>query len=140
MKLRKIKDMTIRPDFDDEARSGIQPIPVENLEAGMPTVVEAEHKLASVLQRYRKKGEPVLKIIHGYGSSGVGGALRVELRHWLYGKVKSGAIVDIIHGEDFERGIKVNPHLKHFPQLEWDSDYGRRNAGITIILIQKPKK
>jgi hypothetical protein len=140
MKLRKIKDMTIRPDFDDEARSGIQPIPVENLEEGMPTVAQAVRRLEAVLQRYRKKGEPVLKIIHGYGSSGVGGALRVELRQWLYGKVKSGAIVDIIPGEEFERGIKVNPHLKHFPQLEWDSDCGRRNAGITIILIQKNKR
>jgi hypothetical protein len=137
MKLRKIKDMTIRPELDESKPSGIRPIPVENLEAGMPTVVEAQRRLEHLLKRYKKQGHPVLKIIHGYGSSGVGGALRTELRHWLYGRVKSKAIVDIISGEEFERGIKVIHHLKDFPQLEWDNDFNKRNKGVTIILIQK---
>jgi hypothetical protein len=139
MKLRKIKDLTIRPSLDDDQPSGIRLIPVENLEAGMPTVAEAERRLDSLLRRYQQRGEPVLKIIHGYGSSGVGGALRHGLRAWLRGKVKSKAILDIIPGEELERSARVLRHLDSFPQLEWDSDFNRRNQGVTLILIQKKK-
>lgn len=140
MKLRRIKDISIKPELSPGERSGIQPIPVENLEKGMPSVVEAQRRLENLIKRYKQQGHPALKIIHGYGSSGVGGALRTELRSWLHGRVKSKAILDIIPGEELERGIKVLPHLEDFPQLEWDNDFDRRNAGITIILIQKKRK
>jgi hypothetical protein len=137
MKMRRVKDMSIKPELAPGERSGIQPIPVENLETGRPTVLEAQRRLENLLTRYKQQGQPVLKIIHGYGSSGVGGALRTELRRWLHGRVKSKAIIDIIPGEDFERGIKVIHHLKDFPQLEWDNDFNKQNRGVTIILIQK---
>ena len=44
-----------------------------NLEAGYPTVAEALKHLNFEIRHAKAAGCPVLKIIHGYGSTGTGG-------------------------------------------------------------------
>ena len=44
-----------------------------NLEAGMPTAVDAIRRLTSILSTQRALRTRVIKLIHGYGSSGKGG-------------------------------------------------------------------
>ena len=50
-----------------------------NLEAGMPTADQAVRRLNTILYAQRAMRTKAFKIIHGYGSSGKGGRLRVEL-------------------------------------------------------------
>lgn len=66
-----------------------------NLEHGMPTVQTALSQLALELRRTRSMGCTGLKIIHGYGSSGKGGKIRVQARSRLArmkGAGRSGTI------------------------------------------------
>ncbi len=51
-----------------------------NLELGKPTVNAAIKRLTFELHHSRSLGCAALKIIHGYGSSGTGGRIRVEAR------------------------------------------------------------
>ena len=54
-----------------------------NLEEGKPFVDQAIRRLTFELQQSRRSGYTVLKIIHGYGSSGRGGRIRTEARTYL---------------------------------------------------------
>src|SRR5512140_476676 len=55
------------------------PIKIIDLEDGMPKVEEARLRMQRELQVARQQGYAAVKLIHGYGSSGVGGSLRIEL-------------------------------------------------------------
>src|SRR5436305_14650645 len=59
------------------------PIKIINLEDGMPKVEEARLRMQHELQVARQQGYAAVKLIHGYGSSGVGGPLRNELQKEL---------------------------------------------------------
>ena len=72
---------------------------VVNLEAGKPTVEQARAKLNSEIARARSAGVSVLKIIHGYGSSGVGGRLRGAIRSSLRKRRKEKRIRTFVPGE-----------------------------------------
>lgn len=107
-----------------------------NLEDGMPSIPQARARLSSEISVARQSGVKVLKLIHGYGSSGVGGDLRVALQSTLRQMADAKEIRDCIYGENWrtsdERSWEL---LKHMPQLKSDSDLGRGNRGITLVLI-----
>ena len=60
-----------------------QEIKLVNLENGRPRVKQALMQLDFEIQNGRTGNLKVLKIIHGYGSSGVGGTLRIAVREFL---------------------------------------------------------
>jgi hypothetical protein len=72
-----------------------------NLELGKPTADEAIRRLTFELHHSKATGVKVLKIIHGYGSSGVGGKIRIEARRYLEGLKRRGQIKDYLTGEQF---------------------------------------
>jgi hypothetical protein len=55
-------------------------IRIYNVEAGLPTLDEARRLVIEEIKRANCGGVKVLKVIHGYGSSGKGRALCVGLR------------------------------------------------------------
>lgn len=72
-----------------------------NLENGRPFVVTAIQKLLREIRVARIERVKVLTIIHGYGSSGKGGAIRSECRKNLDYLCSTGEIKGFIPGEDF---------------------------------------
>jgi hypothetical protein len=106
------------------------------LKEGMPSVEQARARLSSEIQTARQNGVLVLKLVHGYGSSGVGGDLRIALQSTLRQMVAGREIRECIYGENWrtsdERTWKL---LKLMPELKSDSDLGRGNKGITIVLL-----
>lgn len=54
-----------------------------NLEEGMPLVDAAIRRATFELKSGRRMGLTAIKFIHGYGSSGNGGRIRVELQKYL---------------------------------------------------------
>jgi len=109
---------------------------VVNLEEGFPNRDQAYQKLEAALARARKDGVAVLKVIHGYGSTGPGGGLRLAIRGFLRRRKEKGAIVAFVNGESwssFDERSKVL--FAKVPELVVDSDVGRGNKGITLVLL-----
>lgn len=112
-----------------------QALPYVNLETDLPSLAEASRKMGQFINQAKHSGMRVVKIIHGYGSSGVGGKLRVGLRQELAARKQSGKIKDFFAGERFGKTEEVMPYLNQYSQLTRDPDFGRSNAGITIIIL-----
>ncbi|MBN2280514.1 MAG: hypothetical protein JXQ65_08040 [Candidatus Marinimicrobia bacterium] len=103
-----------------------------NLKIDLPTVDEALQSARRKINTARSKGLGVLKLVHGYGSSGVGGRIRIELRKELLQMKTRHLVRNVIFGEDFTPA-KCKQLLRRFPELEKDEDYQRRNKGITLV-------
>jgi hypothetical protein len=107
-----------------------------NLEEGLPDRMQALGRLEGALERARRDGTRVLKIVHGYGSSGVGGILRPVVRNFLRQAKERGEIRLFVNGESFS---SFEPRSKELiaasPGLVLDRDLGRANKGITLVLL-----
>ena len=107
-----------------------------NLELGKPTVKEAIRRLTFELHHSRAMGCAAIKIIHGYGSSGAGGRIRVEARAYLARLKNKGELRDVIWGEDFSIfNPAVLAAFRRCGALRKDGDLERHNNGITVILL-----
>lgn len=111
-------------------------IKVINLEAGMPTVMQAKSRLNQELMSARAYRCKAVKLIHGYGSSGKGGAIKQEVHRTLSEKKRTGAIKEFVKGEDFTPFSSTGRRAVDLcPELAKDKDYSRGNDGITIVLF-----
>jgi hypothetical protein len=108
-----------------------------NVEAGLPTLDEARRLVINEIKRAKREGARVLKVIHGYGSSGTGGKLCVGLRKSFGLRKKEGIIKGFIAGEDFS--IFNEPTLallEMVPELRGDPDLDAINEGVTIVWLK----
>jgi hypothetical protein len=111
-------------------------IKIVNLEEGLPHVEQARLRMQHELHVARKEGYAAVKLIHGYGSSGVGGALRTELQRDLLTAARSGAFRACIAGEDWRVSNETTwALLRSFPEWKQDADLGKGNRGITIVVF-----
>ncbi len=103
-----------------------------NLEEGMPTCDEAMDRLKSELKFAKQSKYKCVILVHGYGSSGKGGVIRIKSRQWLNAQVRNGKIKAVVNGEDFNiLNSKARELREKFPELE---NYLRvTNHGITIV-------
>jgi hypothetical protein len=107
-----------------------------NLEEDRPSVNVGLLRLDRALVAARAEGVPLLKLIHGYGSSGVGGRLREEVWKALDRFKRNGFISDFIAGEDFRLSNESSWELvKRDRSIKEDRDFGRANRGITIVVL-----
>src|SRR5258708_24283060 len=105
-----------------------------NLESGLPSLDEARRQLIRQIEGARTEGVRVLKVIHGYGSSGAGGVLCAGIRRLLRLRVKEGKAVTVIPGERFSSdAIEAREFLARHPDLRRDRDLNRANPGITLV-------
>jgi hypothetical protein len=114
----------------------VSAIKTVNLKSDMPQVHEALQRLERELTVARQQKIACLKLIHGYGSKGQGGDIRLAVQKRLQDAARDGSIRGCIFGENWGKSddatwalLQVNPELKH------DSDLGRRNQGITIVVL-----
>ncbi len=107
-----------------------------NLELGKPIVEVAMERLSMEIEVAKKQKVPLLTFIHGYGSSGKGGAIRKECRKNLEYMRSIGKIDDFIIGERFtkKRG-SVKMLLRRYPQLNRDKNLNMNNKGITLVIL-----
>ncbi|MBZ5529797.1 MAG: Smr/MutS family protein [Acidobacteriia bacterium] len=111
-------------------------IKIINLEEGMPTVEQARLRMQFELQKARTQGYAAVKLIHGYGSSGVGGALRDELQKSLRKAAREGTIAAFVAGEDWRISDETTWNLlKKYPEWKQDSDLSKNNKGISIVVL-----
>jgi hypothetical protein len=109
---------------------------VINLKSGFPTVDEARRRLVAEIQLARARGVRVLKVIHGWGSSGEGGKLGPAIRKSLRLRVKEGNATLVVPGERFSSDANEGRELaQRHPSVRNDPDFNRANPGITIVEV-----
>jgi hypothetical protein len=102
----------------------------------MPGVHEALQRLDRELALALQQGGKLLKLIHGYGSTGAGGDIRIAVQKRLQELAQDGKIRGCIFGEDWSKSDDTAWRLvQAHAELKNDSDLGRRNRGVTIVLL-----
>ncbi len=111
-------------------------IPRLNLEDGMPLVEDAISRMNIGIQEIRVGRVKAVKLIHGYGSTGRGGKIRVGVRNELAAMKRKRLIRDFIPGEEFGPVDAASRKLAEQDKaVTRDPDYGRMNHGITIVVL-----
>lgn len=107
-----------------------------NLKSDRPTVHEALERLDREIGRARQQNHTLLKLIHGYGSTGAGGDIRIAVQKRLHEMVEAGQIAGYIRGEEWSKSSdQAWRMLEARPGLKQDPDLGRRNLGISIVVL-----
>ena len=102
----------------------------------MPLVREALQRLDRELSLARQENTKLMKIVHGYGSTGEGGDIRIAVQKRLVEMTQSGQIRGCVFGENWSKSDETTLELlQAYAELKSDSDLGRRNRGVTIVLL-----
>jgi hypothetical protein len=107
-----------------------------NLKSDWPTVRQALERLSRELALAREEKCALLKVIHGYGSSGAGGEIRIAVQKRLRELVEAGELGGCIFGEDWSRTDEETWRvLLARVEVKNDPDLGRGNRGITVVIF-----
>lgn len=105
-----------------------------NLERGNPTVDVAMRKLVNELSTAKGAGYRAVILVHGYGSTGVGGAIKVATKGKLKESSLVGVVKDSVGGETWinrkKEFLDVCSQLKDFDR------YIEGNRGLTVVLLR----
>jgi len=102
----------------------------------MPSVYEALQRLDRELALARQGKISQLKIVHGYGSTGAGGDIRIAVQLRLHELTEAGQIRGCIFGENWSKTDDATWRLLQAQSgLKSDPDLGRRNQGITVVML-----
>ncbi|MBQ3378905.1 MAG: hypothetical protein IJG50_03460 [Clostridia bacterium] len=108
-----------------------------DLEDGRPSLAEALVRLEHEIKYSRSLNIGILKLIHGYGSSGKGGRLKNGVRARLLELKESGRISFFVKGEDFSifnaEAVRL---LDECGELRHSRDLDRGNVGVTFVKIK----
>lgn len=118
------------------AKVGNQVRIVNLLEQYFPSIQKTCRRVDSLVRDSRKTGVRVIKLIHGYDSTGVGKKLRLALRTHLWQQEQDGEIRGFIPGERWAQFDQQSRELlKHVPESIIDNDFCRTNKGITLVVL-----
>ncbi len=109
---------------------------VLNLKEFSPSVDIAIANVEIAIENAEREGVSAIKVLHGYGSHGRGGAILLELRKILRQYKKQGKIYDFFGGESWDIFNKKTLYLLNRDKTIFDEDLNKSNPGITIIIIK----
>lgn len=113
-----------------------KPLETLNIKDTMPTAEAAWTHLQGAIEGARLRGVRLLKVVHGYGSSGVGGRIRRRIRAGLAKLVEAGKLRGMVFGEDWGPfSATARGWVDAAPALRSDPDYGKGNEGITLVQL-----
>ena len=97
---------------------------------------EALRRLDRGIAEALRESLGIVKLIHGYGSTGAGGDIRIAVQKKLREMAECGEIRGCIFGEDWAKSDETSWRLVQAqPELKRDPDLGKQNRGITIVLL-----
>ncbi len=100
------------------------------------TCLMAVAQLENEIEACKLGGFKVLKVIHGYGSRGVGGAIKKEIHLRLKQLKAQRKIVDYIPCEKWtQNNLKRKMAVEICNELLADGDLYMLNSGVTIVII-----
>lgn len=108
-----------------------------NLEEGMPTVKEAKQLLEASFKNAKSNKIKILKLIHGYGSSGHGGKIKIHILKLLAEKKAQNIIQNFITGDKWSIfNESCRKAIDKCSALSKDSDLEKFNIGVTIVIMR----
>lgn len=108
-----------------------------NLKKFSPAVDIALADVLIAIENASRDNTTVIKVLHGYGSHGRGGAILLNLRKLLANLKKQNKILDYFGGESWNMfNQKTMFALKRDKSIVGDEDLGKANPGITIIILK----
>ena len=111
-----------------------------NIKQDYPPADVAVALMEIEIERLEKTQTLALKVIHGYGSHGVGGEIKRQTHIRLKQLKRKGLILDFIPAEQFGILARQNKYIEqNLAELIFDPDLSNYNNGITIVLL-KPNK
>jgi hypothetical protein len=113
-----------------------QRIATVNLEKGSPTVAEAIALLDRRIADSRAQGTLLLRVIHGWGSSGKGGSIKKAVMKHVARLRRQRTIRDHVPGDNYSEVTNAGCDLlSRFPDLRETLRTDRENPGITFVLL-----
>ena len=107
-----------------------------DVKSEMQTCLMARAELLNEIDACKLGGFKVLKVIHGYGSHGVGGAIKKTIHQELRCLKNQHKITDYIPCEKWTMNNPLRQKAIAFSnELLADSDLRILNSGVTIVLI-----
>lgn len=100
------------------------------------SVAEAMAQFLVEVEAYKKGGFKVMKVIHGYGSHGVGGAIKQEFLKKCKDLKNRKIIEDFTCCDKWtEKNIVRKIAINYCPDLMADAELVHINAGCSIVII-----
>jgi hypothetical protein len=113
-----------------------KPLETLNIKDTMPTAEAAWMHCQGAMEGARLRGVRILKVVHGYGSSGVGGKIRRRVRAGMAKLLDAQKLGGVVFGEDWGPfSVTARGWVDAFPALRGDADYGKGNEGITLVRL-----
>ncbi len=106
-----------------------------NLEEGRPFVEDALRRMDRQFHEARLGGTAVVRLIHGYGSSGTGGAIKQAVRTELEAALRHGTIKQYVSGEDYQHSAIGRNLRSRFSELKECLRTDQENPGITLVEV-----
>jgi hypothetical protein len=105
-----------------------------NLEYGMPGIETALQNMKNALTTYKGKGFKAVILIHGYGSTGVGGGIKAAVTRCLGENSMRGIVRTYVGGEQWIN--KKKEMLAICKNLENYEGKIANNNGITVVILR----
>lgn len=105
-----------------------------NLEDGMPTVDTAIQKMINSLTTFKGQGYKAVIVIHGYGSTGVGGSIKPAVVKALGDNRMRGIVRTYAGGEQWIN--KKKEILAICKDLENYERNISNNNGVTVVILR----
>lgn len=100
------------------------------------TVAEAIGQFLVEIDVLKKGGFKVLKVIHGYGSHGVGGAIKKEFLKRCEQLKRQQKIYDYVCCDNWTPKSSVRKiAINYCPDLIADSELNHLNSGCSIVIL-----
>lgn len=100
------------------------------------TVAEAIAQFLVEVEAYKKGGYKVMKVIHGYGSHGVGGAIKTEFLKQCQNLKNRKIIEDFTCCDKWtDKNVVKKIAINYCPDLIADGELRLLNPGCSIIIM-----
>jgi hypothetical protein len=105
-----------------------------NLEKGLPRVEEAVASLDRQIAAARMEGVTLMRVIHGWGSTGTGGKIKAAVHLQLGAHTRSRNVRGFLPGERYSELTSGGKNLlASYPSLRSTLRSDRENPGITFV-------
>ena len=115
------------------ASSRKEQIRTVNLKEGLPVVEEALSHMRREISDARTCRVKVLKLIHGYGSTGTGGKIKQAVQMELASMHLQGQIRMYVVGDDYAVSEAGQELRARYPELHRSRRQDFQNLGITFV-------
>lgn len=105
-----------------------------NLERGLPTVDAALQSMKDALITCKRSGVRAAILIHGYGSTGVGGGIRASVRRCLGDSSLRGLVSTFVYGEQWH--FRKKELLSVCRELAGYEGRIANNEGVTVVILR----